>query len=829
MDIFVTVAAVPTRYITPTKIVQADEDEDVTQVTEMTYDGHGRLATKHIPQQDDNAATTYIYNADDSVYRATDARGVITQYAYNNRGLVTDIGHVLPEESDIPETAAITFEYDALGNRTLMEDGLGSIEYEYDSLSRITAETRDFTDDLGTTPAVFRLEYTYALNGQLESLKDPYGDQIDYSHDKAGRVSTVTGSSFGGVTSYASTPHYRAWGGLQSLSYGNNTAMSVTFNNRLQADHYQLFRPGTSTIMTSNYDYYADGSPRKVDDLMDDKFDRMNTYDNVGRIATAKTSIEAYGQTATGTQLDALPYRQSYTFNAFGNLKERENLHWGANEDFGPYTFENNRNDHGAWAYDADGRQTAGWSGNNYVRSTYDAAGQLVVHNSAVGMSESEVLRFYNGTGSEEKRREREYVETKPDEWEWQESNPTYYIRSTVLGGEVVSDIDYAGRKLRTYVRAAGAEIAWQNWSGTNANVSFQAWDAAGMSYRTTERDGDLFTQAGYEGAPAEMDPAGGNVGKVTHRVQYDPGNYCVGCGVESPYMSMFINGFNVGVTHNGMPISINMFRSMIEGRQFDIMMMQANNSRFNVGLPKEPFERPNLFLFDTSGVVNWSVFGDTLEVRFRDNKDARSALEETLRKGECAKKLNELLANLKLSTPPEHRGFDNPVRSSDALELFDDLAGQKEGGFFFGSTVSEANARYLDQNPNATLSAGGGGAVFATHIGPRIRDGAYMNVYVFARSASTFDFNRNKPASRALIEQNIGLARRALVSTLIHEMFHAAGKNLTFSHVEMDSAAKAVDPAIAALKVASNNSGGTSPFFNAFVLKHCGVGFEGE
>ncbi|MBX7054655.1 MAG: hypothetical protein K1X36_06845 [Pyrinomonadaceae bacterium] len=61
---------------------------------------------------------------------------------------------------------------------------------------------------------------------------------------------------------------------------------------------------------------------------------------------------------------------------------------------------------------------------------------------------------------SSEKRSVRNYVETSPDVWAWQTEPSDYYIRSTVLGGEVVSNVNWQGEKTRTYVRGGGMEIA---------------------------------------------------------------------------------------------------------------------------------------------------------------------------------------------------------------------------------------------------------------------------------------------------------------------------------------------------------------------------------
>ncbi len=60
-----------------------------------------------------------------------------------------------------------------------MTDGLGAVDYEYDALSQMKAETRQFTGSLPNAPLAdnkFKLEYTYGLAGQLTSYK------LDFIH-----------------------------------------------------------------------------------------------------------------------------------------------------------------------------------------------------------------------------------------------------------------------------------------------------------------------------------------------------------------------------------------------------------------------------------------------------------------------------------------------------------------------------------------------------------------------------------------------------------------------------------------------------------------------
>jgi YD repeat-containing protein len=85
------------------------------QESTMSYDGYGRLHSKHVPEQDASTATVYAYNADDTMHSVTDARGASATYDYssNNRRLVNGISYSAP--SGITPTPNVAFGYDAAG------------------------------------------------------------------------------------------------------------------------------------------------------------------------------------------------------------------------------------------------------------------------------------------------------------------------------------------------------------------------------------------------------------------------------------------------------------------------------------------------------------------------------------------------------------------------------------------------------------------------------------------------------------------------------------------------------------------------------------------
>ncbi|MGH9928123.1 MAG: hypothetical protein ACREA9_02735, partial [Pyrinomonadaceae bacterium] len=315
-----------------TRVLEQVGTTGTSQETLMTYDGYGRLLTSHRPEQASGAITSYLYYADGSPQSVTDGRGAMTAYGYNNRRLVTQVSYSAPSGSEFVVPTTTLFVYDSAGNRTFMDDELGSVTYEADPLSRITTETRQFDASLPQAPLSnnrFRLSYTYNLVGLLTGLTDPYGQQFYYTRDNLGRLTSVTGSSFGGVTQYASNAQYRASGALKRLEYGNGQIMKITaVNNRLQATNFEISKTGTDVIK-KQYQYYSDGQLRFSQDQLNPKFDRLYNFDFAGRMVEAKTGAEARGQTEEDG--NNRPYRESFAYNPFDHLTSRASLNWTQN------------------------------------------------------------------------------------------------------------------------------------------------------------------------------------------------------------------------------------------------------------------------------------------------------------------------------------------------------------------------------------------------------------------------------------------------------------------------------------------------------------------
>jgi hypothetical protein len=94
-----------------------------------------------------------------------------------------------------------------------------------------------------------------------------------------------------------------------------------------------------------------------------------------------------------------------------------------------------------------------------------------------------------------------------------------YYVRSSVFGNEVLTEVNSTGKKLKTFVKANGTTLAWQAIDYTSGSpvedIRFEHTDASGMSSLMTTKTGNgaPFNEESDADAPAQLDPMGGSVG----------------------------------------------------------------------------------------------------------------------------------------------------------------------------------------------------------------------------------------------------------------------------------------------------------------------------
>ncbi|HKP84132.1 MAG TPA: hypothetical protein VJT69_19095 [Pyrinomonadaceae bacterium] len=467
--------------------------------TALTYDGFGRLKTKRLPQYDPNVTTTYDYNADDTVQKVTDPRGATATMSYNNRRLVTEILYGVPSGSNIPVTPTVSFGYDAAGNRTSMSDGMGTVSYQYNQLSRLTSESRTFNDPANTAinGVVRTISYDYNPAGQISSITNPFGAVINYGFDATGRMNSISGTGYP-VSQFVTGMTYRAWNTLKSQTNGNGFTESATYNSRLQMTGFEVRKSTNEIVMSTSNQYYNDGQ-LKFSDALDERFDRAFSYDHAGRIKETYTGSEARdfnnntsGSTPTG------PYRQSFQYNAFNQLTQQTDRLWSVS-DTTTTSYANNRRV--GWTYDAAGRLLV----EDSVSYTIDAAGRIT-HTESPGFSNSV---DFDGNGQVIKE-----TKVRPPVLGHTITIKTYSLSATPLGNAVVVELNPSGGMNKEFVHAGARTIA-ETFSTT---VEWKHQDPV------TGSTGESTSSAAYT-ALGEPNALGVNVG-LTEPPQQAPGTF---------------------------------------------------------------------------------------------------------------------------------------------------------------------------------------------------------------------------------------------------------------------------------------------------------------
>ncbi|NOT49244.1 MAG: hypothetical protein HOP17_16055 [Acidobacteria bacterium] len=506
------------------KTIQTDNVSNPikTQEVTMTYDGHGRMKTRHYPIEDANTYTDWIYNADDSIQQIIDPRLAITNFTYGDpRGLTTQVSYSVPNGSTIPVTPTTNFTYDNLGNRTSMTDGSGTHAYAYDQLSRLTSETKTFTGLSGN----FTTSYSYQISGKLKSVTDAFGADVYYNDDKAGRTTSITGTDFLDVTTYASNIKFRAFGGVKEMTYGSsdNSVVSYQFDNRLRVSSSQ----STSSVQSggfvrkANYEYLADGNMKKADNIVDHRFDQTNRYDFAGRLTSNEFGI------VTNSQNEQVPaYAQTISYDAFSGMTARNTGIWGGSGGFAA-TYVNGRKQNSNEIYDASGNIVDKTTTSTvYERWKFDAAGR----NSEVKMrwfwapapqatsfdKTETITQIHDGDGQVVKRLDQK-VSVQNGSTTTTTETTEYYLGSTVLGN-VLTELDASGTKKVTNVYTGSGVIAQQMNLPTDAEhpqpwseVVFRHDDLVTGSYTSVARNG-VGINISDRPSNGEIEPFGGTV-----------------------------------------------------------------------------------------------------------------------------------------------------------------------------------------------------------------------------------------------------------------------------------------------------------------------------
>lgn len=342
-----------------------------------------------------------------------DARNVRTRYTYDNLNRPRQVTYT-------DGTPTVTNSYDQAqagyfnkGRLTTVQTAAvaasGSVpaipattqSYDYDLMGRVKAHIQT----VGTQSYTFT--YSYNLAGQLTGETYPSGRVVSYGYDDAARLDTVTS----GATAYVSNFVYGSNGIVSSMSLGNGTSETFTYNTRFQLTSHKLLK-GSTVLQRYDYKY---GRMDVATGALDATKNNGQVASIDGYIGAAKQWQQRFGYDSLGRLTAAAEHRGdnaqrsyliNYDYDQFGNryqhaasnpassnplgyiAVEDGDIDKGTNRFTSGITYDNagnvkldNKFTGRQYTYDANNRQKTvsvpGATGTTYT-SVYDGAGQRV-------------------------------------------------------------------------------------------------------------------------------------------------------------------------------------------------------------------------------------------------------------------------------------------------------------------------------------------------------------------------------------------------------------------------------------------------------------------
>ena len=206
-------------------------------VTNFAYDALNRQTSERDPLGNTTATG---YDPVGNRISLLDAEGFTTVYNYDDANRLIGINYPAPD-------ADVGFAYDAVGNRTLMSDGVGTTSWVHDPLNRPTSVTDPFGGVVG---------YGYDPVGNRTLLGYPDGKQVSYTYDAGNRMGTVTDWD-ALVTSYS----YDAANRLLTTTLPNGVVSSYSHDTAGRL--LSIFHENGPQLLSS-YEYTYDPNGNRV-------------------------------------------------------------------------------------------------------------------------------------------------------------------------------------------------------------------------------------------------------------------------------------------------------------------------------------------------------------------------------------------------------------------------------------------------------------------------------------------------------------------------------------------------------------------------------------
>src|SRR5215217_2882077 len=374
------------------------------QTRTFNYDSLSRLRSAVNPE---SGTINYMYDDNGNLLTRTDARGVVSTYAYDALNRPTTRSY-----SD--GTPTVTYSYDAIGianskgRLTSVSSSIANYNYSgFDGMGRINGSSQIMGSQIYTA------SYTYDLAGHLKTITYPSGRTVTYAYDNAGRTNSVIGALGDGTNrNYTTGISYDAGSRITQEQFGTTTPvynkLFYTSRGQLAEIRAGLTPNNSSWERGAIINFYGpcwgmcsgQSMPNNNGNLLRQEHWIQNESGQVIGIPTQEFDYDGLNRLSWAKE--GTSWKQQYSYDRYGNRLVNQANTFGdgvAKPDFGldtntnrltapaGYTMSydaagNLTNDtstgQGQLTYDAENRMKQAWANSQWQTYSYDGNGRRV-------------------------------------------------------------------------------------------------------------------------------------------------------------------------------------------------------------------------------------------------------------------------------------------------------------------------------------------------------------------------------------------------------------------------------------------------------------------
>jgi len=309
------------------------------------------------------------YNDLGQLVKKSDREGHVLSFTYDELGRNTEVLHYETEADFNADNTSRTVEtvYDNRGNAVRIDNDHLIEHYIYDYANRVITLERRLKDATlrqnianvwggDEASQVFEFTYTYNDAGMVTEMTYPDGSVHEFSYDaELARLEQIAeGEEAGSVAPFVTGLSYNKSGVVTRMDYANATWQTWEFDNRKRIKGIDIMGPGGS-IEELDYNLNASGDILSIND-------NEYSYDGFDRIIGAKTKLpentdtlklveEYFGTYDGGDPIDGVSYNPIADLNSDGRVNGADHITASLTDEGDAYDIE-------SFSYDKNGNRT---------------------------------------------------------------------------------------------------------------------------------------------------------------------------------------------------------------------------------------------------------------------------------------------------------------------------------------------------------------------------------------------------------------------------------------------------------------------------------------